>query len=255
MRVISIAKYTFIEVFKSRIIYNTLFLGVILLIASFIAREFTYGVPERVALDFGLGLLTLSSVGMGIFFGSTLISKEIEGRTIYMILSRPVKRWEYLIGRILGMITMLIVNILILSLMSLFVFWMSSGNFFDSLIYWAILFAVVESVIILCISVLFSMLTNVTMSTVYTILIYILGHSLTNTTALNFAKNNPVFLHLLEFYGTFFPNFSKLNIKNFVLFENHLSTSYLVGSFSYGIIYIAAIMLLSVFILNKKDLT
>ena len=255
MKVLTIARYTFLEVVKSKVLYNTIFLGCIFLVSSFVAKEFTYGVPERVALDFGLGLLSISSVGIGIFFGATLISKELEGRTIYMILSRPVWRWEYLLGRILGMSSMLFLNVMILSLMCLAVYWSSSGNLSHSLIYWSILFSYFEALIVLLVTVFFSLLTNVTMTVVSSLIIFILGHALTSTMAYEFVNNRGFLKGLLKVYSVFFPNFSRLNIKDFVLYQNDLPSSFLMGNVLYSTIYIIALFLLSSFILQKKDLT
>jgi ABC-type transport system involved in multi-copper enzyme maturation permease subunit len=85
----TVSVYTFIEIFRSRIIYNVLLIGMALLLISFITSEFTYGVPGKVALDIGLGSLSLVSVGIALFFGATLVKSEINNRTIYMALSRP----------------------------------------------------------------------------------------------------------------------------------------------------------------------
>ena len=70
---------------------------------TYVATEFTYGVPERVALDFGLGMLSLSSLSISLFLGVSLLSKEIESRTVYMVISRPVPRFAFIIGKILGL--------------------------------------------------------------------------------------------------------------------------------------------------------
>ena len=96
-KIYHIAKYTFVEIYKGKILYNVLLIGIGLILLTYVASEFTYGVPSRVALDFGLGTLYLSSVGIALFLGATLISKELENRTVYMILSRPLKRSSFLL--------------------------------------------------------------------------------------------------------------------------------------------------------------
>src|SRR5690606_26795267 len=112
---------------KSKILYNILFLGIGLLVVTYIAQQFTYGAPSRVALDFGIGVLSLSSVGIAIFMGVGLLSKEIENRTVYMIISRPVKRSSFVLGRILGLNFILLLNILILAALTLMVYFFTGG--------------------------------------------------------------------------------------------------------------------------------
>ena len=100
--IITISKYTFIEIYKSKIMVSLLFTSLALLLISYIASEFTYGVPHKIALDFGLGILSIANLTVAIFMGSQLVSEEISNRTIYMVLSRPVNRWVFLLGRIFG---------------------------------------------------------------------------------------------------------------------------------------------------------
>src|SRR6476659_1520795 len=119
MKTLTIAFYTFKEIWKSKILLNVFFVGIGLMIVTYVATEFTYGVPERVALDFGLGMLSLSSLSISLFLGVTLLSKEIESRTIYMVISRPVPRYVFILGKIFGLLGIQGLNILILSSMSL----------------------------------------------------------------------------------------------------------------------------------------
>ena len=112
-KIYTIAYYTFSEIIKSRILINVAILGLGLMILTYVAFSFTYGEASRVALDFGLGMLSLSSVGIAIFIGVGLLSKEIENRTVYMIISRPVPRYCFILGKILGLMGILILNILL----------------------------------------------------------------------------------------------------------------------------------------------
>src|SRR4051812_38418902 len=119
IKISTVAKYTFKEILKSKILYSTLIIGLCMIVVTVVAAEFTYGVPERVALDFGLGMLSLSSLGIALFMGASLLSKEIESRTVYMVISRPIPRWCFIMGKVMGLMAVLTVNILILSLMTL----------------------------------------------------------------------------------------------------------------------------------------
>jgi ABC-type transport system involved in multi-copper enzyme maturation permease subunit len=252
-KMIIVAQYTFKEVYRSKIMMNVVLLGLSMAVVSYGAAEFTYGVPGKVSLDFGLGVLTLSCVGIAIFMGSTLISKEVESRTIYMALSRPISRSSFLIGRVLGMIWFLLLNSLLLGgiVIALFCYF---GGEVESLIVWTILYIFIESVMTLLIVVNFSMVTNPVMSVVYTICIYATGHALPKTLELRLVETNPILENFISLYGTIFPNFHKLNIRSFVLYEQFLPSQYLVQSFLYGLCYSLFLLVISVFLFKRRNL-
>lgn len=254
MKALTIAKYTFIEVLKSRIMYLSLFLGVLVFILSFVAREFTYGVPDRVTLDVGLGLISLTGAGLGIFFGINIVSKEIENRTLYMVLSRPVGRKSYFLGRVIGMSYVLILNIMIISAFTLLGYITLKSNAFDSLIWWVIINSLIESLIVLGVAVLFSLVTNMTMSAVYSIVVYVIGYSLGESMKLQYVENHPGLAVVIKIANAIFPNFSRLNLKEYVLYNSSLDSIYLSMNVLYGLGYFVAILLLGLLVFNKKEL-
>ena len=248
-----ISKYTFYEVLKSRILLNVFFLGVALLVFSYAATEFTFGTPKKIAIDFGMGALSISAIGIAIFIGVNIINKEIESRTIYIILSQPLKRTSFLIGRILGMSFLLGLNILILSLLTLAIYFLFGGEF-QPLILWSILFSFIESIIILNLAVFFSLVTNVTMSVLYSIILFISGHAIVNLIEIT---NSPLYAtshKIAKTLAIFIPNLSKLNIKQFLIYNHSLESSYLFSALGYGIFYAAIIMFVSAVVFNKKQL-
>lgn len=246
-------KYTFVEIIKSKVLVNVLLLGLGLLLICYIAYSFTYGTPQRVVLDVGLGMLSLSSVGMAIFFGVGLISKEIENRTIYMILSRPISRTAFLLGRIMGMGGVLILNIIILSVLTM-VLYIFLGGKIENLIFTAIFFSILEAIIVLLIVVFFSMITNPTLSVLYTIVVYIIGHSISDTMISIFAKKSAIINIILKTYSIVFPNFSKLNIKDFVLYKQYIPLSTFFGITSYSLIYMLFLIVITSVIFERKNL-
>ncbi|MBF0299300.1 MAG: ABC transporter permease [Oligoflexia bacterium] len=246
-------KYTFFEIIKSKVLMNVFLLGLGLLLICYIAYSFTYGVPERVVLDVGLGMLSLSSVGMAIFFGVGLISKEIENRTIYMILSRPISRKAFLLGRIMGMVGVLILNILILSVLTL-VLYVFLGGSIQSLILISIFFSIIEAIIVLLIVVFFSLITNPTLSVIYTVVVYIIGHSISDTMINGFAKKSVIISSILNVYSVIFPNFNKLNLKDLILYKQYLPFTTFCGITTYGLVYMLFLIFITSIIFERKNL-
>lgn len=248
-----VAVYTFMEIFKSRIVLNVLILGVLLAFITYVASEFTFGVPGRIALDFGLGTLSITSIGIAIFLGVGLLSQEIENRTVYMILSRPIERSSFIIGRVLGMLWIQALNMLILGGLSISIYFFYDGTYQD-LISWTLLFIFIESLIVLLMVVLFSLITNKIIAVCNTIILLMCGHVLNDTKLLHILDSYPVFKIVLRIYGYVFPNFYKLNLKDFVIYQQTISSSYLWNNFLYGISYSIFLLMCSCLIFKRKNL-
>lgn len=248
-----ISWYTFKEIIKSRVLYTTLFIGLALMVVTYVATEFTYGVPEKVALDFGLGMLSLSSLGISLFMGATLLSNEIDSRTVYMVISRPVPRWVFISGKILGLIQVLIVNVAILSAMTLICSSLLGGQINQAIIM-AILFNILECILLLLVVVFFSLFTNTILASVISFIVLISGHAVNVTQGILFVELRPAFKYALEFYHLVLPGFYKLNLKDFVIYNQAIETTYLLQSFFYGTSYSLFLFFLIIFIFNRKNL-
>ena len=252
-KLLLISKFTYKELLKSKILYATLGIGLALIVITYVATEFTYGVPEKVALDFGLGMLSISSLGIALFMGSTLLSKEIDSRTVYMIISRPVPRSIFISGKTLGLTSVLISNIFFLSVIMACCSYMLGGKI-NPLLIWAILFNILEATLLMLIVVLFSLFCNPVLSTIFGIVLLISGHAIQETLSITFVKTNVVFENFLSLYHMLFPAFYKLNLKDFVIYQQDLSAQFLTNSLLYGVSYSLFIFLLIVFFFNRKNL-
>lgn len=252
-KVLTISKYTAKEILKSKILYVTLIIGLALMVVTYVATEFTYGVPEKVALDFGLGMLSLSSLGISLFMGATLLSNEINSRTVYMVISRPVPRWAFITGKILGLVYVLLINVMILSMMTLTA---SSllGGIINQAIIMAILFNVLECVMLLLVVVFFSLFTNTILASVIAFVVLLLGHAVKETQGLTFVLNRPFLKDALEFYHLILPGFYKLNLKDFVIYQQSIESGYLLSSALYSVLYSGFLFVMIVFLFNKKNL-
>lgn len=249
----NIAFYTFREILKSKVLYNILFLGLGLLIVTYVAQQFTYGAPSRVALDFGMGVLSLSSVGIAIFMGVGLLSKEIENRTVYMVISRPVKRSSFVLGRVLGLNLVLALNIFILSLLTLAVYFFTGGDL-SPLIFWTILFIIIEAALMLLVVSLLSLLTSTTLSVILSIVVFFAGHAIKEAQLTSFAQKNHLIKLILEGYQYILPAFGKINTKDFLIYQQNIEQGFLYQALAYSIAYGTFLVLLTLIIFEKKNL-
>lgn len=248
-----VAKYTFLEVYRSKLMISIFFLAFGLIVLSFVASEFAYGAPGKVALDVGLAVMSLSNLVMSILIGTTLLSREIDQRTIYMIISRPISRSSFLLGKILGLSSFLLVNTFVLGALSIFLFVYHNGQF-QNLFLWTIYFSFIESFIILLFSVLFSLLTNVTLSVVFSACVFIVGHALNETSKLIFTKISVFFSNIVNISSVFIPNLYRLNLKDYLLYKQSIPFDYLFKTQAYAVFYIIALVFLIIIIFKNKNL-
>jgi ABC-type transport system involved in multi-copper enzyme maturation permease subunit len=228
-------------------------LGLGLLIVTYVAQQFTYGAPSRVALDFGMGVLSLSSVAIAIFMGVGLISKEIENRTVYMVISRPVRRSSFIVGRILGLNLILSLNIALLSALTLAVYFFTGGEF-QPLILWTILFIILEASIMLLVVSFFSLVTSNTLSVILSIVVFFAGHAIKEAQLTTFAQNRPIVKWLLEAYHYALPAFSKINTRDLLIYNQDIEPSFYYQALSYSLVYGGFLVFLTLIIFERKNL-
>lgn len=248
-----ITKYTFLDILKSKIFYITLIVGFSTMVMTYVATEFTYGVPEKVALDFGLGMLSISSLGISIFMGASLLTKEIESRTLYMVISRPVPRWVFISGKLLGLICVLIINLLILSAMILIASYLLGGQL-SQMTFVAMGFNLVEAILLLLVVVLFSLFSNTILASIISLVILASGHAVKETFGSTFVDHRPALKMVLDFYHLVLPAFYKLNFKEYVIYSQSVDSSFVLQSLAYGFCYSGFLFFLIIRIFNQKNL-
>lgn len=252
MNLFYIAKQTFQEIYESKVLMNVAFLGVFLFITTYIVSEFSYGVAHKVTLDIGLGALSLSATGIALFLGATLIPKEIANRTLYMIISRPVTRTNFLLGKLLGLAGILLINIVILFLI-LYVFYSLLGGVYNSLIPWVLLYIFLESLLVMLIVVFFSLISNNMIAVFVTFTLYGSGHAIDTVKETSTYAKSELLRVFVDNYSYFAPNFRKLNLKSFVLYEKFLDPSFLFSALVYGFFWILIFIILSALVISKKE--
>lgn len=248
-----VAQYTFIEVYRSKVMVSILFIALGLVAVTYVASEFAYGAPAKVALDFGFGLTSISNIIMAIFIGSTLLSKEIENRTLYMVLSRPISRASFMLGKVIGLSCVLVVNTLTLSVISAGIYNFLGGEI-TSLMFWTGWFSFMEALIIMLFAILYSLITSNALAVIFTITTLIVGHALSATSKIIFTKANTFFNYTLKAVSALIPDLEKINLKDLLIYEQAISSSYVFKAQVYVTLYIAAQLLIISFLFKNKNL-
>jgi Cu-processing system permease protein len=177
-RIASIARNTFREAVRDRVLYNLVLFVLLLTGAAVFIGELSGGQERKIIVDLGLSAMLLFGVFIAIFVGVGLVSKEIEKRTVYVIFAKPVGRGEFLVGKYLGLCLTLLVNVMVMGTgVSLALFYVSRGWDPLALSIWpAILLIYVELMILTGIALLFSCFSSPALSALLTFFVFIIGH-------------------------------------------------------------------------------
>src|SRR5216683_4121432 len=177
-RVAAIARNAFREAVRDRVLYNLVVFVLLLIAAAIFLGEISAGQEAKIIVDLGLSAILLFGVFIAIFVGVGLVYKEIERRTLYAILSKPIGRGEFLLGKYLGLCLTLLVNVVIMGVgVSLALIYVRRG--WDPLVFkiWpAILLIYLELMIVTGVALLFSTFSSPALSALLTFFVFIIGH-------------------------------------------------------------------------------
>ena len=247
-----IAKNTYREIIRDRIIYALFVFAIIMVGAALALGQLSFSEQARISANFGMAAIHISAIIIAIFVGSSLVSKEIDKKTILSILTRPLSRLQFLLGKSLGLILIILTVIVGLSFIQAFVFWglkvPITPAFFVS-IYGILL----ESLVLLGIALMFSTLSSSLVVVSFTIGIFLIGHWVENLNFLAKKSSSELFsiFAKLSVYG--FPNLEKFNWRDVVLYNDDLRLDEIVMSTLYGLGWWILFLFLTMMFFRKKD--
>ena len=253
VQVYAIAKNTFKEAVRSRIFYILLAFALCLLLFSFIMGLLAIGSLRRVILDMGLATIAYFSAATAIFIGIGLIYKEVERKTIYNVLSKPLSRSSFILGRYLGIMTVLLVNLMAMTLVLAGV--LVSVGAFTVRIFPAVGYIYLELMILSAVALFFSSVSSPVVSAICTVAFYLIGHTSSSIPSFliplvqsEFAKRALLLLyHLL-------PDLNLLGINNLVVHDIPTAPGFASRGIIYTLLMVAVLLLASSLCFKRRDL-
>ncbi|HBT88626.1 ABC transporter permease subunit [Desulfobacter sp.] len=253
-KVLAIGLNTFKESIRDKIFYSLLFFAVILILFSIVLGKLTIGDPMKIIKDFGLGAISIGGTLIAIFVGIGMVYKEMEKRTIYIILSKPLARWQFLMGKYLGLSLTILMEVAVMTILLFALCFV-----YEKIMPWSLLTAIVpiyiEILVILAFAVFFSAFSSPFLSGMFTLAIFIIGHFTQDLRLLAKASEDTVFKALADGAYYILPNLERLNYKTRVVHDLVIPGQELGLSFVYAVSYIAVVLITAVFIFENKDIS
>lgn len=251
MKVLSIALNTFRENLRDKLLYNLLVFALLMIGSSLLLMRLTLGEFHRLLLDVGLGSINIFGVLIAIFVGIGLVNKEIEKKTIYTIVSKPVARYQFLVGKYLGLTLTLLVNTLIMAGGLLLVL-SAQGVPIESVLFKALGLIFMEFMVITAVALLCSTFTSATLSAIFTLATYVIGHLTADLKTFGEKMDEGMRAVVTGLYYVL-PNLERFNLKGNVIHHIEVSGTDLVLIVVYGLTYVAFLLMSASIIFQRRD--
>lgn len=247
----NIALNTFRELTRNKILYMIVFFGIVLIGFSLVLASLSLGQSDKIVADFGLAMVEIFGIISVIFIGSQLLFKEIEGKTVYLILSKPVARRDFILGKFLGFSAILLLIIFVQAIISIVVFLVAKTPI-SALLFAAIGFIYFKLLLLFAIILFFSTFISPLLSILLVLGVYIISHSITTMTDMAIRSGNQILYYFSKVLMVIFPNFEALNVKSLIGTPVVPNLSFFAINIVHALLYLVLILTFAVLIFNRK---
>jgi ABC-type transport system involved in multi-copper enzyme maturation permease subunit len=254
-RIASIAANTFREAVRDRVLYNLIAFALLLSGAAIFVGQISIDIEKLVVINLGLTAVSLFGLVIAIFIGIGLVSKEIEKRTLYTVLSRPVRRWEFIVGKFFGLAGTLVVNTFLMAIGVFGALLYVAHKLIrpDALIFVALYFIVLQFLIICALALLFSSFSSPLLAAVFTFSLFVIG---------SFAEDLRGFAGMVHGITRWLavgaaylvPNFAAFNVISSIAHEQPVAPQLIFNNTLYALLYAAMALSGAVLIFEHRNL-
>jgi ABC-type transport system involved in multi-copper enzyme maturation permease subunit len=253
-RILFIALNTFRETIRNKILYVILAFSLLVIGLTLFLADLSVGDLARIVVDFGLASIHIFGVIMSIFLGITLVSQELDRKTVYVILAKPVRRWEFVVGKAMGLSLTLAITTAIMAMMLYFVhFGYRYGGSAESGIFVASAGIYLELVLLICLASMFSTFTTPVLSAIFTLAMFFIGHITNDLLVFGGQSKSPLVRHAAEAMFYLLPNLESFNWKNAVVYGEARALRPLLLSFGYFLSYSGGVLAMACLLFSRKD--
>jgi ABC-type transport system involved in multi-copper enzyme maturation permease subunit len=249
-----IATNTFREAVRDRVLYNLVAFALLMAGAAILVGQISIDIERLVVVNLGLTAVSLFGVVIAIFIGIGLVSKEIEKKTLYTVLSRPVRRWQFIVGKFCGLAGTLVVNTFFMALGVFAALWYVARALHgsDAQVLVAVYFIILQFVMVTAIALLFSSFSSPLLSAIFTFALFVIGSF--SEDLRGFAAAAKGLSHWLTMFAAYLvPNFSALNVISSAAHGQAVAFPLVLANTGYAALYSVAALSAAVLIFERRD--
>jgi len=242
---------TFKEIVRNKFLYLILFFAFVFIIFSLSLGQLTIWDDSKVIVDFGLAMIEIFWIIWVLFVWSQLLFKEVEWKTIFLILSKPIRRYEFILWKFLGFSWTIFLIILFQAILFLGVLFLKDIEI-DYLIIWSLIFTFFKLEILLSLVFFLSTFMSNMLTILVSMMIYFLSHSFSLLITMAERTKNELIIYSAKWLQLLFPPFEAINIKDKIgIFKDYSINFFLFNTF-YSLVYLAILLTFAVIIFDRK---
>ena len=266
MKVVAlVAVNVFKESVRDKVLYSIIAFAILLIASSLLIGNLTAGQDIKIIKDLGLASISIFGLLIAIFIGIGLVWKEVEKRSIYTLLPKPMRRQEFLLGKYCGLVLTLVINVsvmtaafyLVLALMKA----VEPSNInaaavapaTDPGLLKAVVLIVLELMLVTAIALFFSTFSSPFLSALLTASLWVAGHFNADLRNFGAVVQSPMLAQMTRAMYYVLPNFAAFDIKSQVVHAQPVPVSYLGVTLAYGLTYIVFVLAAASMIFSRRD--
>jgi ABC-type transport system involved in multi-copper enzyme maturation permease subunit len=260
-----IALNVFRESVRDKVLYNLVAFAILLMGASYLIGQLTAGQDVKIIKDLGLAATSIFGLFIAIFIGIQLVSKEVERRSIYSLVAKPVERQQVVFGKYAGLILTLAVNLSIMAIalyvVLAYMAWMAGpiaaqawdAPALDPAMLKAIYLTFVELAIVTAIALFFSTFSTPMLAAAFTFGLFVAGRFSADLRNFNQVIDSPAAAWLATGLYWLLPNLAPFDVRAQVVHAQPVTMEYLALSTMYAVFYAGALVVLGAFVFSRRD--
>jgi ABC-type transport system involved in multi-copper enzyme maturation permease subunit len=262
---IAIAVNVFRESVRDKVLYNLVLFAILLIGASYLLGQLTAGQDVKIIKDLGLSATSIFGLFIAVFIGIGLVSKEVERRSIYSLLAKPIHRYQLVLGKYAGLVLTLAVNVAIMAaalyLVLLYMGWgvpaevqrVWDAPALDPALLEAAGLILLELMLITAIALFFSTFSTPILSAAFTFGLFIVGHFSADLRNFDQVVSSPMAARLARGLYWVLPNLAQFDVKSQVVHGQVVPVGYLLVTGGYAALYIAMLLSISMYVFSRRD--
>jgi ABC-type transport system involved in multi-copper enzyme maturation permease subunit len=260
-----VALNVFRESVRDKVLYNLVLFAVLLIAASYLIGQLTAGQDIKIIKDLGLTATSVFGLFIAVFIGIGLVSKEVERRSLYALLAKPMHRHQLVVGKYAGLVLTLAVNLSIMTAALYAVLagmqWFAPANMaatldappLDPAMLKAVVLIFAELCLITAVALFFSTFSSPILSATFTFGLFIAGHFSAELRNFNQIVESRVAGGLARAVYWVLPNLAAFDVKAQVVHAVPVPAAYLAVTLGYAATYVAALVIAAVLVFSRRD--
>jgi Cu-processing system permease protein len=253
LRIWAIAANSFREVIRDRILYFIGFFALLMAFAWRLLPEIAVGTHEKIFLDLGLAAIGLLGIIVAVFVGTGLINKEIDKRTILVLIPKPLSRAEFILGKHLGLSGVLVVMLGVMLVIYLLMLLGMKVSFQALPLIVSVFYLGLELILIAAVAIAFGVFTSSILATLMTFGVYLMGHISKDLIQLGMISKNANILAITKNIYLILPDLERLNFRNEAVYGLLPSADVLIANALYSLVYTGLLLGISILIFSRRQ--